>query len=69
MFGYIIGAVGNVLAARNMRHAKFCQDMLHLNQFMMEGRFDPELSQKLREFFKWKHTLQDASTHRSLLER
>jgi CRP-like cAMP-binding protein len=43
--------------------------MLHLNQFLSEGRFEPALKQKLREFFKWRHSLQDASTNSSLLER
>ena len=69
MFGYIIGAVGNVITSRNVRHADFCSEMLHLNHFLNEGRFDAPLKQKLREFFKWRHTLPDASTNAGLLNR
>jgi hypothetical protein len=69
MFGYIIGAVGSVITSRNLRHAEFCGDMLHLNQFMTEGRFEAPLKQKLREFFKWRHSLQDASTNAGLMKR
>ena len=69
MFGYIIGAVGNVITSRNARHAEFCSDMLALNQFLSEGRFEKPLKQRLREFFKWRHSLGDNSKSASLLER
>ena len=69
MFGYVIGAVGGVLATQNIRHAEFCRDLTALNEFMSEGRFPLALSRKLREFFKWRHTLQSSDMHRSLLER
>ena len=48
-FGYIVGTVASILAAKNTRQNRFFQDMQDLNEFMQEGRFPQRLRVQLRE--------------------
>mmetsp|Transcript_9637 Transcript_9637/g.33592 ORF Transcript_9637/g.33592 Transcript_9637/m.33592 type:complete len:824 (+) Transcript_9637:290-2761(+) len=69
MFGYVIGAVSGVLAARNERVNKFRAEMKELNQFLEEGNIPSGVRQKLREFFKYKSASLNISSYHHLLQR
>jgi voltage-gated potassium channel Kch len=69
IYGYIIGAVSNVISTRNQRTNKFYQLMSELNAFLKEGKFKHDLRIRLREYFKYCLSGADVSTHTALLKQ
>jgi CRP-like cAMP-binding protein len=68
-YGYIIGAVGNVIAQANEKKNKFYTLMGELNVFLDEGRLSPSLRVRLREYFKFKMSSSHVEAHTSLLKQ
>ena len=68
-YGYIIGAVGNVIAQANNKKNKFYALMGELNSFLDEGRLTPELRIRLREYFKYKMASSHVDAHTALLKQ
>ena len=52
VYGYIIGAVSNVISTKNAKKNDFYKLMGELNSFLKEGRWDHDLCMRLREYFK-----------------
>jgi hypothetical protein len=68
-YGYIIGAVSNIITTRNQKTNHFYQLMSELNAFLEEGKFKPELRVRLREYFKYRLTGNDIHAHTTLLKQ
>ena len=66
-YGYIIGAVGNVITQANEKKNKFYALMGELNSFLDEGRLNRALRIRLREYFKYKMGSTNVSAHNALL--
>jgi voltage-gated potassium channel Kch len=69
MYGYIIGAVGNVIAQANSKKNEFYALMGELNSFLDEGKLSPELRIRLREYFKYKMASSHVDAHTALLQQ
>ena len=69
MYGYIIGAVGNVIAQANSRKNAFYTLMGELNSFLDEGKLSPDLRIRLREYFKYKMASSHVDAHTALLQQ
>jgi voltage-gated potassium channel Kch len=69
VYGYIIGAVSNVISTRNAKTNRFHQLMSELNAFLDEGKFKPELRVRLREYFKYRLSGADVEAHTALLKQ
>ena len=67
-YGYIIGAVGNVITQANEKKNKFYALMGELNSFLDEGRLTRALRIRLREYFKYKMASTNVSAHTALLK-
>ena len=68
-YGYIIGAVGNVIAQANEKKNKFYALMGELNSFLSEGKLSPALRIRLREYFKYKMASSHVDAHTALLKQ
>ena len=68
-YGYIIGAVGNVITQANEKKNKFYALMGELNSFLGEGKLDPALRIRLREYFKYKMASTNVQAHTALLRQ
>ena len=68
-YGYIIGAVGNVIAQANEKKNKFYALMGELNSFLDEGKLTPALRIRLREYFKYKMASTNVTAHTALLRQ
>jgi len=68
-YGYIVGAVSNIIATRNEKINKFQMVMRDLNGFLTEHRFPQHLRVRLREYFKYSLQGSDAAAHIKLLSR
>lgn len=66
-YGYIVGAVSNVIATRNEKTNKFQALMRDLNSFMGENRFPPSLCVRLREYFRYQLEGSDEEMYKRLL--
>ena len=69
VYGYIIGAVSNVISTRNAKMNRFYQLMSELNNFLQEGKFKPDLRIRLREYFKYRLSGADVDAHTALLKQ
>ena len=69
VYGYIIGAVGNVIAQANEKKNKFYALMGELNSFLSEGKLSPDLRIRLREYFKYKMASSHVDAHTALLQQ
>ena len=68
-YGYIVGAVSNVIATRNEKVNKFQGVMRDLNGFLTDHGFPQDLRVRLREYFKYQLDGADADVYRRLLEK
>ena len=68
-YGYIVGAVSNVIATRNEKVNNFQVMMRDLNAFMHENRFPQPLRVRLREYFRYQLDGSDADVYKRLLEK
>ena len=68
-YGYIIGAVGNVITQANEKKNKFYALMGELNSFLDEGRLNRALRIRLREYFKYKMGSTNVQAHTALLRQ
>ena len=68
-YGYIIGAVGNVITQANEKKNKFYALMGELNSFLGEGKLHPALRIRLREYFKYKMASTNVQAHTALLRQ
>ena len=67
IYGYIIGAVSNVIQTRNQKVNRFYQLMGELNAFVAEGNIKQELRVRLREYFKYRLSHSQVEEHTNLL--
>lgn len=65
VFGYIIGAVGNVVQQRNAKENEYYTAMTQLNDFMSEQKLPPSLQQDIRGYFRQKQVALDESSFMS----
>ena len=68
-YGYIVGAVSNVIATRNEKLNKFQAMMRDLNSFLTEHMFPQKLRVRLREYFKYQLEGTDADVYKKLLAK
>ena len=68
-YGYIVGAVSNVIATRNEKVNKFQGVMRDLNGFLIDHGFPQDLRVRLREYFKYQLDGADADVYRRLLDK
>lgn len=69
IYGYIIGAVSNVITTRNAKRNRFYQLMSDLNSFLDEGKFAKGLRIRLREYFRYRLASADVDAHTLLLKQ
>ncbi|KAK3241041.1 hypothetical protein CYMTET_49165 [Cymbomonas tetramitiformis] len=65
VFGYIIGAVGNVVQQRNAKENEYFTAMTQLNDFMCEQKLPPSLQQDIRGYFRQKQVALDEASFMS----
>ena len=68
-YGYIVGAVSNVIATRNEKLNKFQAMMRDLNGFLTDHMFPQKLRVRLREYFKYQLEGTDADVYKKLLAK
>jgi len=51
-FGFVVGNITSIVAARNVRNTEFYAHMDQLNQFMKQQHLPYKLQKRLREFFR-----------------
>jgi len=66
-YGYIVGAVSNIIATRNEKMNRFQGLMRDLNGFLVDHRFPQELRVRLREYFRYQLDGADAELYKKLL--
>eukprot|EP00854_Cymbomonas_tetramitiformis_P020165 gene20165-24136_t len=66
-YGYIIGALGSILASSNERKNRWIAMLMELNAFMEEGRLPTVVRQKLREYFKYRSSTPDVKDYHNIL--
>ena len=69
VYGYIIGAVSNVISTKNAKKNDFYKLMGELNSFLKEGRWDHDLCMRLREYFKYRLASSHVDAHTALLQQ
>lgn len=69
VYGYIIGAVSNVISTKNAKKNDFYKLMGELNAFLKEGRWDHDLCMRLREYFKYRLASSHVDAHTALLQQ
>jgi len=67
-YGYIIGALGSMLAARDEVANRFMQMMTELNAFMQEAKVPQHMREKLREYFRFRMSAPDLKQYQNVLE-
>ena len=68
-YGYIVGAVSNVIATRNEKINKFQMVMRDLNAFLTEHNLSQDLRVRLREYFRYQLQGTDGQVHLKLLDK
>jgi CRP-like cAMP-binding protein len=68
-YGYIVGAVSNIIATRNEKMNRFQGVMRDLNGFLTDHRFPQELRVRLREYFRYQLDRADADVYKMLLSK
>jgi CRP-like cAMP-binding protein len=68
-YGYIVGAVSNIIATRNEKINKFQMVMRDLNAFLTDHNLPQHLRVRLREYFKYQLQGTDGQVHLKLLDR
>lgn len=61
-YGYIVGAVSNIIATRNEKLNRFQGLMRDLNGFLVDHRFPQALRVRLREYFRYQLDGADAGS-------
>ncbi|KAK3240751.1 hypothetical protein CYMTET_49426 [Cymbomonas tetramitiformis] len=67
-YGYIIGALGGVLAMRDVRKNRYIELMTELNCFMDECKFPIGFRLRLREYFRYRFTSTDVKHYHKVLQ-
>lgn len=67
MFGYVIGAVGNIIATREAKKNQTYRQMEDLNEFIASNKLDNHLAEQLRRYFGYRGRSMSVSSYNSLL--